>query len=368
MNKRKSDIMILNVGGTSFTSSVSTLVTSSSYFERRFSDEWRERDPCGEVPIVIDQDPRLFSVLLSYMRLGSIEADKLTTPVILLAMFFGMDQLLQTVRVVAIRSKFEERNLALFLAAEAALLVKEGDIKKKFASLTMCHSDWVSFAGSRGASPPDIVVFVEVQNEDGTVQTPTNCFTFIDALNFLSKSGYIRYEKEKFEPNHSYSATIARMWFSKLVAENDVEDIEDHGDTPHLHYFTSETTSIRESDASVPKKYPRKFCYIIGSDQHGDELSHMDLSILEADIGNDEKPIEFRGHLELLDETSIGKSRSSILDNIDSKIKKYNWLQNQGYTTCEDELASAYSAGISVFNPRDGHHFIVSVWSRPLFE
>jgi len=367
MNRRISDIVILNVGGTLFTSSVSTLVNSSSYFERRLSEEWQERDPCGEEHVVIDQDPRPFSVLLSYMRLGSIEADKLDTPVILLAVFFGMDQLLEAVRAVAIRSKFEGRNLAIFSAAHAALLVRESDVKKNFASLTICHPDFVSFSESRGVNP-DFVVFAEVQNEDGTVQTPTNCFTFIDALNFLSKSGYIRYEKEKFEPNHSYSATIARMWFSKLVAENDVEDIEDHGDTPHLHYFTSETTSIRESDASVPKKYPRKFCYIIGSDQHGDELSHMDLSILEADIGNDEKPIEFRGHLELLDETSIGKSRSSILDNIDSKIKKYNWLQNQGYTTCEDELASAYSAGISVFNPRDGHHFIVSVWSRPLFE
>jgi hypothetical protein len=367
MNRRISDIVILNVGGTSFTSSVSTLVNSSSYFERRLSEEWRERDPCGEEQVVIDQDPRLFSVLLSYMRLGSIEADKLTTPVILLAVFFGMDQLLEAVRAVAIRSKFEGRNFAIFSAAHAALLVKESDVKKNFASLTILHPDFISFSESRGVNP-DFVVFVEVQNEDGTVQTPSNCFTFIDALNFLNKSGYTRYEKEKFEPNQSYSATIVRMWFSKLVTENDVEDMEDPGDTPHLHCFTSETTSIRESDTSMPKKYPREFCYIIGSDQHGDELSHMDLSILEADIGNDEKPVEFRGQLQLLDETSIGKSRSGILDTIDSKIKKYNWLENQGYTTCEHELAGAYSAGISVFIPRDGQHFIVSVWSRPLFE
>jgi hypothetical protein len=344
---------------------VSTLVASSSYFERRLSEEWREGDASGEEHIVIDQDPRLFSVLLSYMRLGSIEADKLTTPVIFLALFFGMDQLLEAVRRVAIRSKFEGRNSALFLAAQGALIVRESDVKKKFASLTICHPDFVAFSDSRGVNP-DFVVFIEVQHEDGTVQIPPNCFTFIDALNFLSKSGYTRYEKEKFEPNQSYSPCIARMWFSKLVSEYDAK-LEDPGNTSSLHCF-AETTSIREGDTTMPKKHPRQFCYIIDNDENGDELSHMDLSILEADIGKDEKPIEFQGHLELLDEMTIGKSRSVILDNIDSKIKKYNWLQDQGYTTCENELANAYSAGIKVFNPRDGEHFIVSVWSRPLYE
>lgn len=364
MNKINSDIVILSVGGTSFTSSVSTLISSSSYFERRLSEEWRERDPSGVEQVVIDQDPRLFSVLLSYMRLGSIEAEKLTTSVILLAVFFGMDQLLEAIRAVAIRSKFEERNPALFLAAQEARLVQESDFQKQFASLTICHPDFVSFSESRGVNP-DFVVFVEVQNEDETVQIPPSCFTFIDALNFLSKSGYTKYETEKFEPNNDYSACIARMWFSKLVTGTGMQDI---GDPPLSDCFASESTSIIEKHKNLPQKYPREFCYIIDNDENGDELSHMDLSILEADVGNDEKPIEFQGHLELLDETMIGKSRSVILDNIDSKIKKYNWLETQGYTTREHELASAYCAGIKVFNPRDGQHFIVSVWSRPSAE
>ena len=97
MDTGNSDIVLLNVGGTRFTSSISTLVSSSSYFERRLSEEWRERDPSGKEHIAIDHDPQLFSVLLSYMRLGSIDADKLTTSVILLAVFFGMDQLLEAI-------------------------------------------------------------------------------------------------------------------------------------------------------------------------------------------------------------------------------------------------------------------------------
>lgn len=364
MSKVNSDIVELNVGGTSFTSSISTLVSSSSYFARRFSSEWRGGSSSEKEVIVIDQDPQLFSVLLSFMRLGWIEADKLTTPVILLAIFFGMDQLLDGIRAEAIRSKFEERNLDLFRAAQAARLVNEIDVRKQFASLTICHPDFIQFVENRGVNP-DFVVFVEIETEDGTVEIPTNCFTFVDALNFLSKSGYTKYEVEKFEPNKDYSGSIARMWFSKLVTGNQMEDVEGYSSMGDL---ASESVMIIEKDGYLPKKYPREFCYTIDNDLNGDELSHMDLSILEADVGDNEKQIQFEGHLVLLDDTRVGTTRSVILDNIDSKIKKYNWLQAQGYTTREHELAEAYHEGIKICNPRDGHHFIVSVWSRPADE
>lgn len=364
MSRFNSDIVELNVGGTSFTSSISTLASSSSYFSRRFSDEWRDENSSEREHVVIDQDPGLFSVLLSFMRLGWIEAEKLTTPVILLAIFFGMDQLLDAIRAEAIRCKFEGRNLALFRAAQAARLVDESDVRKQFASLTICHPDFISFVENRGVNP-DFIVFVEIENDDGTVEMPTNCFTFVDALNFLSKSGYTKYETEKFESNKDFTGSIARMWFSKLVSENQMEGVD--GYSP-MGVSASESIRIIEKDGYLPMKHPREFCYIIDNDLNGDELSHMDLSILEADIGGDEKQIQFDGHLVLLDETRVGTSRSVILDNIDSKIKKYNWLQAQGYTTRENELSSAYSEGIKIHNPRGGHHYIVSVWSRPAAE
>jgi len=367
MGERNSDIVILNVGGTFFTSSIATLVSSSSYFERRLSDEWREQSPSGEEQITIDHDPRLFSILLSYMRLGSIDADKLTTPVILLAVFFGMDELLEAIRAVAIRSKFEGRSSSLFSAAQGAMLVRESDIKKEFASLTICHPDYVSYSQNRGVDS-DFVAFVEIQ--DGkTTQVSRNCYTFIDALNVLSKSGYTRYEREQFEPNQSYGASIARMWFSKLLGETSGDTV-DNGDRYNLPCFASEAISIMESDRTMPKKYPREFCYVLDNEKHGDELGHLDLSVLEADTGN-EKSIELKGHLELVDENMTGTvtsiiSRSAVLETIDTKIMKYNWLQRNGYTTCERELASAYSAGIKIFDPRSGRTHVFSVWSRPL--
>ena len=362
MNERSDGIVVLDVGGTQFTSSVTTLASSSSYFERRLSKEWQGKHPETRAHIVIDQDPHLFSILLSYMRLGSIEADKLTTPVILLAMFFGMDQLLDAVRIVAIRSKFEGKKLAIYGAAQAALLVRENDVKKKFASLTICHPEFVAFSESRGVDP-DFVVFVEIQNKDGTVHRPSNYFTFVDALNYLSKSGYTRYEKEKFEPSQSYSACIARMWFSKLIVEDHTENMNCSEDFP-WNYFASETNSIRESDTSIPKKYPREYCCIIDNDENGDELNHMDSSILEADIGVVTQKIEISGHF--LDQPTTGEIRSAVLDDIDSKIKIFNWLQNQGYTTREKELESAYATGIKIFNPKRGNHVDVTVWSRPV--
>ncbi len=366
MDTGNSDIVLLNVGGTRFTSSISTLVSSSSYFERRLSEEWRERDPSGKEHIAIDHDPQLFSVLLSYMRLGSIDADKLTTSVILLAVFFGMDQLLEAIRSVAIRWKFEGRNSTLFLAAQAARLVHESDVRKQFATLTICHPDFIEFRPGRGIKP-DFVVSVEVQNDDGTVHINPSSFTYIDALNFLSNSGYTKYEEEKLEVNdNQYTGSLAVMWFSKLVSTTSTTEMEDTGDTSYSQCYASETISIIESDGNSTKRYPREYCSIIANDLYGDEMNHMDLSILEADVGNDEKPIRTDGIMSFVEENIT--SRSVILDDIDSKIKKCNWLQSQGYTTPEDELASAFRKAIMIFDKKEGHHFLVSVWSRPSSE
>jgi len=365
MNERKSDIVVLNVGGTLFTSSVSTLVSSSSYFKSRLSDEWQEMDPCGEEPLVIDQDPRLFSVLLSYMRLGSIEADKLTTPAILLAVFFGMDQLLEAVRAAAIRSWFEDINSAIFSAAQAAHLVREDDFKKEYATLTLCHPDFISFSVNRGVTP-DFVVFVQLQNKNGEIEQLPNCYTFIDALNSLSKLGYTRYEKEMFDPGNPFGNFIARMWFSKIVA--DVEDMECTGDDPHSYPSQAETTLIRESNTSLPKKHPRAFCSIIRDHQAGDdELNYGPCyDVLEADVGNNEKSIGISGQISILGGTTVGKTRSVVLTDM-SKMKKLNWLQKYGYTTSEHELASAYNTALKCWD-NDGKNWSISILSRPLFE
>ena len=362
MDTGNRDIVVLNVGGTLFTSSVTTLTSSSSYFARRLSEEWREQDSLSKEQIVIDQDPRLFSVLLSFMRLGSIDAEQLTTPVILLAMFFGMDKLLEEIRNVAIRWKFEERNSTLFLAAQAAGLVQESDVRKKFAMLSIYHPDWICFREARGVRP-DFVVCVDVEDDDGMEHINPSSFTFIDALNFLSKSGYIKYEEQKSKAyKDEYNSILACLWFSKLVDTSD--NMEDIGDPPYPNSYKSESTTIFESGKSAPNKYPREYCYILDNDAPEFEPQ----SILEADVGREGKPVAFDGQMELLPGVTNRTSRSSILNDLDTKLKKFNWLQSQGYTTREDELANIYHQAIKIFMPRGGEHFIVSVWSRPSSE
>ena len=57
------DRVILDVGGTRFATSVSTLTANSTYFESLFS-RWDEADE----EVFLDRDPDVFRVLLSCMR------------------------------------------------------------------------------------------------------------------------------------------------------------------------------------------------------------------------------------------------------------------------------------------------------------
>jgi len=75
----------INVGGTAFTTSPTTLINHSSYFSALLSGTWG--DDADE--IFVDQDPVPFAVLLAYMRRGNIKVDDITTDVLTLAEFLG---------------------------------------------------------------------------------------------------------------------------------------------------------------------------------------------------------------------------------------------------------------------------------------
>ena len=91
----------LDVGGTRFVSSYSTLAGSSSSFEALLA-RWDEN---ADEPIFIDADSDAVKVLLSYMRLGALtlpEHDKeLCARVLLTAEYLGMDALLASVKAKA---------------------------------------------------------------------------------------------------------------------------------------------------------------------------------------------------------------------------------------------------------------------------
>lgn len=102
VNKPRVDRVVVDVGGTLFTTSASTLAGSSAYFQRIFSDRWDAGDSC-----FLDRDPEPFAVLLSYMRSGLLklpEADAaLSCRVLHEAEFLGVDSLLVEVKAQAQR-------------------------------------------------------------------------------------------------------------------------------------------------------------------------------------------------------------------------------------------------------------------------
>lgn len=64
---QRKDRIVLDVGGTEFTSSISTLTANSTYFAALFS-RWDDDDDNGNADIFLDRDADAFAVLLSCMR------------------------------------------------------------------------------------------------------------------------------------------------------------------------------------------------------------------------------------------------------------------------------------------------------------
>ena len=103
--KRRTDRIVVDVGGTRFTTSASTLTAGSEYFERLLSPRW-----CAEPPeeIFLDRDPEPFAILLTYMRTGLLELSKddlsMARRVMIEAEFLGMVGLIDSVKAKAIKN------------------------------------------------------------------------------------------------------------------------------------------------------------------------------------------------------------------------------------------------------------------------
>jgi len=96
---RRTDRIVVDVGGTRFTTSASTLTSASEYFERLLSPRW-----CAEPPeeLFLDRDPEPFKILLAYMRTGLLELSKdnqsLARRVMVEAEFLGMQGFIDSVK------------------------------------------------------------------------------------------------------------------------------------------------------------------------------------------------------------------------------------------------------------------------------
>ena len=96
---RRTDRIVVDVGGTRFTTSASTLTSASEYFERLLSPRW-----CAEPPeeLFLDRDPEPFKILLTYMRTGLLELSKddpsMARRVMVEAEFLGMQGFIDCVK------------------------------------------------------------------------------------------------------------------------------------------------------------------------------------------------------------------------------------------------------------------------------
>jgi len=129
-SRPRTDRVVVDVGGTLFTTSQSTLTASSSYFRMLFSGRWS-----SDESIFLDRDPQAFAVLLCYMRNGDIdlsaESAALARRVLLDAEFLGVDGLLEEVKARAhhhLHDKWRGSD------AEAATAFDEehGDLREAF--------------------------------------------------------------------------------------------------------------------------------------------------------------------------------------------------------------------------------------------
>jgi hypothetical protein len=105
--KRRTDRIVVDVGGTRFTTSASTLTSASEYFERLLSPRW-----CAEPPeeLFLDRDPEPFKILLTYMRTGLLELSKddesLARRVMIEAEFLGMVGLVESIKATCHKNIF----------------------------------------------------------------------------------------------------------------------------------------------------------------------------------------------------------------------------------------------------------------------
>ena len=123
-----SGAVTLNIGGTIFKSSASTLSSSSEYFSRLFSGMWTTGDE-----LFLDRDAAPFEILLTFMRSGLIELCENDTSLwrrtVREADFFGMDGFLTAVKARTHRNGLSPSWAGTDAEAAAAFDAEHGSVE-----------------------------------------------------------------------------------------------------------------------------------------------------------------------------------------------------------------------------------------------
>jgi len=341
--------IVLNVGGTLFSTSKVTLATSSSYFESQFSNEWESSNPDDE--FFLDQDPSTFPVLLSYMRLGSVSAADLTSPVLLQAQFLGMGALLRAVRHAVRREIFAGKSDTLFKAASAAGILDGTEMaKKEYAKLSVFYPTdrYFTHEGEIPTTGKNLVAEIEYTACDGNGGVEALSFfgTFIDALNWLHRNRYTRHEVEMntIEVTDNWS-TLGTLFFSR-IAEESSEMIDE---TDEIVQDWGEAFGRREFAAFVSYSVD-SFSEVAG----GEKLTWT----VEPEQGT----VELE---QTTAEVTVKRKRRS-------DVEAMNWLQMNRFTRREKNLEEFYFSALSNAGntgPEDAslkpHELSVAMWSKP---
>ena len=98
----------IDVGGTLFRVSRTTLTNSSAYFESMLSARWTNDESDKKDVLFVDQDPSAFDALLTYMRSGIVhlprQDDFMAKKILILAEFLGVNGFLVSVKATTMKN------------------------------------------------------------------------------------------------------------------------------------------------------------------------------------------------------------------------------------------------------------------------
>ena len=206
-----SDRITVDVGGTKFITSVSTLTSNSTYFASLLSDNWIESNS-GDHELFIDQDPDTFKVLLAYMREGIIEVKDINARALALAEFLGIEKLLLAAKVrwyhnigkgpvhstdEDIAAAFDQNYGGIMKAICSGLfpyfLKRDDEHAEKEYAMIILEDD------------PDSPNRVKVK-EVGKQTPAQKAHTLVGAVNGLHLKGYSKYENQlRTDSTHTFS-------------------------------------------------------------------------------------------------------------------------------------------------------------------
>ena len=281
------------------------------------------------------------------MRLGKVQASDLTVPVLLQAKFFGMERLLAAVRGVARRSGDD---FPLTMAARIAEIVSNSEGKE--IARVWLHSTELCFDDQEGLrlwEGGEIVVTIEL-NSLSTGKRDRMNTTFIDALNWLHKNGFTKYEpklEEQF-PDSDFRL-LGGLYFSKLPPDNETTQ--------------SLASIIIGSDMKTRENKDFAACIAIP------DFEGSTKSWIEADIGKDEDNNRRKCGNTSNPVTSKVSRIERLMDN-DTRYFEPNdvpiWLQRNNVFEREHDLEKSYLEALRTRDSigRKERTIILSIWSR----